>query len=37
PEYHMTTASMSREMKNSISHRGIALRRMTEILKKSIE
>ena len=28
PEYKMTTASMSREMKNTISHRGTALRKM---------
>ena len=33
PEYNMTTASMPRDMKNSISHRGIALRKMAEILK----
>ncbi len=35
PEYKMTTASMSREMKNSISHRGIALRKMAEKLKQT--
>lgn len=34
PEYNMTTASMSSELKNKISHRGIALRLMMEILKK---
>ncbi len=33
PEYGMTTASMSREMKNSISHRGAALREMVKQLK----
>ncbi|MHB1452516.1 MAG: XTP/dITP diphosphatase [Saccharofermentanales bacterium] len=33
PEYNMTTASMPREIKNSISHRGIALRKMAEVLK----
>lgn len=37
PEYGMTTASMPREMKNRISHRGIALRRMAEILRKEDE
>lgn len=33
PEYKMTTASMSREMKNEISHRGKALRKMLEKLQ----
>lgn len=33
PEYHMTTAQMSSEQKNRISHRGKALRLMKEKLK----
>ncbi len=36
PEYGMTTASMPRELKNRISHRGIALRKMAEILRKEL-
>lgn len=34
PEFNMTTASMPRDIKNSISHRGIALRKMAEILRQ---
>lgn len=34
PEFNMTTASMPRDIKNSISHRGIALRKMADILKQ---
>lgn len=32
PEFAMTTAQMTPSMKHAISHRGIALRKMTEIL-----
>jgi len=32
PEYMMTTAQMTPSMKHSVSHRGIALRKMMEIL-----
>ena len=34
PEYNMTTAQMSSELKNSISHRGKALKLMKEKLKE---
>ena len=34
PEYGMTTGEMLPEDKNKISHRGIALRKMREILQK---
>lgn len=34
PEYHCTTAEMSSELKNQISHRGKALTAMKEELKK---
>lgn len=33
PEYSMSTAEMPKELKNKISHRGIALRQMQELLK----
>ena len=36
PEFGMTTAQMTKEQKNSISHRGKASRAMAEILKKEI-
>jgi XTP/dITP diphosphohydrolase len=36
PEYGMTSAQMSPEMKHSMSHRGKALRAMVEMLKKDI-
>lgn len=36
PEYHCTTAQMSPELKNEISHRGKALRAMKEELRKHI-
>lgn len=36
PEYNMTTAEMTPELKNSISHRGKALRLMKEELKKEL-
>ncbi|WP_105619123.1 XTP/dITP diphosphatase [Vallitalea okinawensis] len=32
PEYEMTSAKMSRDLKNEISHRGKALRKMKEVL-----
>ena len=34
PEYACTTAQMTPEQKNEISHRGKALREMREVLKK---
>ena len=34
PERGMTTGEMEPEEKNAISHRGIAIRKMVEILKK---
>lgn len=34
PEFNMTSAQISPELKNKISHRGIALRKMHEILQK---
>ena len=34
PEYGMSTAEMSEEMKNTLSHRGRALRKMKELLDK---
>ncbi len=37
PEYGMTTAQMTPSMKHSISHRGIALRRMMEVLQKELQ
>lgn len=37
PEFAMTTAQMTKEQKNSISHRGKALRAMAEKLKGEIE
>ena len=37
PEFGMTTAQMTKEQKNSISHRGKASRAMAEILKKDLE
>ena len=36
PEFGMTTAQMTKEQKNSISHRGKALRAMAERLKAEI-
>jgi XTP/dITP diphosphohydrolase len=36
PEYGMTTAQMTPSMKHSISHRGIALRKMMAILEKEL-
>lgn len=36
PEYKCTTAEMSPEQKNEISHRGIALRAMKEVILKHI-
>lgn len=36
PEYKMTTGEMTPKLKNSISHRGKALQKMTEILKERI-
>ena len=36
PEFGMTTAQMTKEQKNSISHRGNALRAMAEKLKEEI-
>ena len=36
PEFGMTTAQMTKEQKNSISHRGKASRAMAEILKEDI-
>ena len=36
PEYGCTSAELSREEKNRISHRGKALRAMKEILKEKI-
>lgn len=36
PEYGMTTAQMPPHMKHSISHRGIALRKMMETLKAEV-
>lgn len=36
PEYNCTTAEMSMELKNEISHRGKALKEMKEILTKHI-
>lgn len=36
PEYNMTTAEMTPELKNNISHRGKALRLMKEELKKEL-
>ncbi len=36
PEYKCTTAEMSMELKNEISHRGKALKEMKEILRKHI-
>ena len=37
PEYGMSTAEMSPEQKNAISHRGKALRQMKELLKARLE
>lgn len=34
PEYHCTTAELSLEMKNELSHRGKALQAMKELLRK---
>lgn len=34
PEYHCTTAELSMEMKNELSHRGKALQAMKELLRK---
>ena len=36
PEYGMTTGDLEREFKKSISHRGIALNKMREILKAEL-
>lgn len=36
PEYDMTTGEMDPHLKNSISHRGNALRKMMEILKERV-
>jgi XTP/dITP diphosphohydrolase len=36
PEYGKTTGEMLPEFKNNISHRGIALRKMEEILKREL-
>ena len=36
PEFGMTTAQMTKEQKNSISHRGKALRAMAEKLRKEL-
>ena len=36
PEYHCTTAEMSPELKNSISHRGIALNAIKDVIKENI-
>ncbi|MDR0958495.1 MAG: non-canonical purine NTP pyrophosphatase, partial [Clostridiales bacterium] len=36
PEYRMTTAQMTLELKNEISHRGKALRKMYEYIIKSV-
>lgn len=36
PEYNMTTGEMDPHLKNSISHRGNALRKMMEILKERV-
>lgn len=36
PEYNMTTGEMKPEFKNEISHRGIALKKMKELLKGEI-
>ncbi|MBR3143495.1 MAG: XTP/dITP diphosphatase [Clostridiales bacterium] len=36
PEFGMTTAQMTKEQKNSISHRGNALRAMAEMLKADL-
>lgn len=37
PEKNMTTAQMSPSMKHSLSHRGIALRKMMGILKQELQ
>lgn len=37
PEYDMTTGEMDPHLKNSISHRGNALRKMMEILKERVQ
>lgn len=37
PEFGCTTAELSEEQKNLVSHRGKALRKMREILKESVE
>lgn len=37
PQYGMTTALMDRDMKNSISHRGKALRTMASLLEEFLE
>lgn len=37
PEYDMTTGEMNPHLKNSISHRGNALRKMMEILKERVQ
>lgn len=34
PEYECTTAELSPERKNEVSHRGVALRKMREIMEK---
>ena len=34
PEYGMTSAEIPEELKNSISHRGKALRHMKEVIEK---
>ncbi len=36
PEYNMTTAMMPPSMKNEISHRGIALKKMIDVLEKKL-
>ena len=36
PEYNRTSAELSSEEKNNISHRGEALRKMIEVIKKEL-
>ena len=36
PEFGCTTAELSEEQKNAVSHRGKALEKMREILKESV-
>ena len=37
PEYHCTSAEMSEDLKNELSHRGKALRKMADIVLEQIE